>query len=103
LPSASGAGKDLDERWQKVVYRAVIEAAQRGRTMINLKIVMIIVAAGILGGCENMSSGQKGAVAGGALGTGIGMVAGGSFGQVVGAGLIGGAVGYVGGSAVGNR
>jgi hypothetical protein len=31
------------------------------------------------------------------------MVAGGSFGQVVGAGLIGGAVGYVGGSAVGNR
>jgi hypothetical protein len=50
---------------------------------------------------ENMSSGQKGAVAGGALGTGIGMVAGGSFGQVVGAGLIGGAV--VGGSAVGNR
>jgi hypothetical protein len=70
--------------------------------MINLKIVLI-VAAVLLGGRENMSSGQKGAVAGGALGTGIGMVAGGSFGQVVGAGLIGGAVGYVGGSAVGNR
>jgi hypothetical protein len=71
--------------------------------MIKLKMVLIVAAAGILGGCENMSSGQKGAVAGGALGTGIGMVAGGSFGQVVGAGLIGGAVGYVGGSAVGNR
>jgi hypothetical protein len=71
--------------------------------MIKSKIVRIVAAAGILGGCENMSSGQKGAVAGGALGTGIGMVAGGSFGQVVGAGLIGGAVGYVGGSAVGNR
>jgi hypothetical protein len=28
------------------------------------------------------------------------MVAGGSFGQVVGAGLIGGAVGYIGGSAI---
>jgi hypothetical protein len=70
--------------------------------MSNLKIVLI-TAAVLLGGCENMSSGQKGAVAGGALGTGIGMVAGGSFGQVVGAGLIGGAVGYVGGSAVGNR
>jgi hypothetical protein len=70
--------------------------------MINLKIVLIATAV-LLGGCENMSSGQKGAVAGGALGTGIGMVAGGSFGQVVGAGLIGGAVGYVGGSAVGNR
>ena len=70
--------------------------------MINLKLVLI-AAAVLLGGCENMSSGQKGAVAGGALGTGIGMVAGGSFGQVVGAGLIGGAVGYVGGSAVGTR
>jgi len=63
--------------------------------------VVLLAMAGILGGCENMSSGQKGAVAGGALGTGIGMVAGGSFGQVVGAGLIGGAVGYVGGSALG--
>ena len=71
--------------------------------MIKLKIVMIVAAAGFLGGCENMSPGQKGAVTGGALGTGIGMVAGGSFGQVVGAGLIGGAVGYIGGSAVGNR
>jgi hypothetical protein len=48
-----------------------------------------------LGGCENMSPGQRGAVTGGALGTGVGMVAGGSFGQVVGAGLIGGALGYV--------
>ena len=71
--------------------------------MIKSKVALIVAAMGILGGCENMSSAQKGAVAGGALGTGIGMVAGGSFGQVVGAGLIGGAVGYVGGSAVGNR
>ena len=67
------------------------------------KALVMLAAVGLLGGCENMSSGQKGAVAGGALGTGIGMVAGGSFGQVVGAGLIGGAVGYVGGSALGNR
>jgi hypothetical protein len=71
--------------------------------MIKSKIVLIVATAGFLCGCENMSSGQKGAVTGGALGTGIGMVAGGSFGQVVGAGLIGGAVGYVGGSAIGNR
>ena len=62
--------------------------------------LMMLAIAGILGGCENMSSGQKGAVAGGALGSGIGMVAGGSFGQVVGAGLIGGAVGYLGGAAI---
>ena len=65
------------------------------------KALVMLAAVGLLGGCENMSSGRRGAVAGGALGTGIGMVAGGSFGQVVGAGLIGGAVGYVGGSALG--
>ena len=47
-----------------------------------------------------MSTSQKGALTGAALGSGIGMVAGGWFGQVVGAGLIGGAVGYIGGSAV---
>ena len=69
-------------------------------------IVLLIVVAGMTCGCdqfESMSPGQKGAVTGAALGTGIGMVAGGSFGQVVGAGLIGGAVGYVGGSAIGNK
>ena len=66
-------------------------------------IVRIMGAAVLLGGCEHLSTGQTGAVAGGALGTGIGMVAGGSFGQVVGAGLIGGAVGYVGGSVIGNN
>ena len=71
--------------------------------MIKSKILLMVAVAAILGGCENMSPGQKGAVTGGALGTGIGMVAGGSFGQVVGAGLIGSAVGYVGGSAIGNR
>ncbi len=48
-----------------------------------------------LGGCEGMTPGQKGAVTGGAVGTGVGMVAGGSFGQVVGAGLVGGALGYI--------
>jgi hypothetical protein len=71
--------------------------------MIKSKILLIVAAASILFGCENMSPGQKGAATGAALGSGIGMVAGGSFGQVVGAGLIGGAVGYLGGSAVGNR
>jgi hypothetical protein len=71
--------------------------------MIKSKILLIVAAASILVGCENMTPGQKGAATGAALGSGIGMVAGGSFGQVVGAGLIGGAVGYLGGSAVGNR
>jgi hypothetical protein len=68
--------------------------------MIKTKILSLLVVAGFLGGCENMTTGQKGALTGAALGSGIGMVAGGSFGQVVGAGLIGGAVGYIGGSAI---
>ena len=60
-------------------------------------------AAGFLGGCKNMTTGQKRALTGAALGTGIGKVAGGSFGEVVGAGLIGGAAGYITGSAIGNK
>ena len=70
--------------------------------MKRVTVLLVVAATGILGGCENMSSGQKGAVAGGALGTGIGLATGGSFGTVVGAGLIGGAVGYIGVTAVGN-
>ena len=71
--------------------------------MLRSKVLVILITATLAAGCENMSPGQKGAATGAALGSGIGMVAGGSFGQVVGAGLIGGAVGYLGGSAVGNR
>lgn len=66
-------------------------------------LVLLLAVMGILTGCENMSTSQKGAVTGAALGSGIGMVAGGSFGQVVGAGLIGGAAGYITGSAIQNR
>ena len=68
--------------------------------------VLLIALAGMTCGCDqfdNMSPGQKGAVTGAALGTGIGLVSGGSFGTVVGAGLIGGAVGYIGGTAIGNK
>ena len=71
--------------------------------MIKAKILSLLVVAGFLGGCENMTTGQKGALTGAALGTGIGMVAGGSFGAVVGAGLIGGAAGYITGSAIGDN
>jgi hypothetical protein len=66
-------------------------------------LILLLALAGIVTGCENMSTSQKGAVTGAALGSGIGMVAGGSFGQVVGAGLIGGAAGYITGSAIQNR
>ena len=68
--------------------------------MRNKAIALVFAASGLLGGCENMSTAQKGAVGGAALGTGIGLVAGGPFGAVVGAGLIGGAVGYLGGTAL---
>jgi hypothetical protein len=71
--------------------------------MIKTKIVALLMVAGVLGGCDNMTTGQKGALTGAALGTGIGMVAGGSFGAVVGAGLIGGAAGYITGSAIGDK
>ena len=63
-------------------------------------LTLLLAIASLAGGCENMTTPQTGAVTGAALGSGIGMVAGGSFGQVVGAGLIGGAVGYLGGSAI---
>jgi hypothetical protein len=71
--------------------------------MIKTKILSLIVIAGFLGGCENMTTGQKGALTGAALGTGIAAVTGASFGTVVGAGLIGGAAGYITGSAIGNN
>lgn len=65
--------------------------------------VLLLIAALVIGGCDkidNLSTSQKGALTGAALGTGIGMVAGGSFGQVVGAGLIGGAAGYIAGNVI---
>ncbi len=71
--------------------------------MTKTKALVMVLAAGLLGGCQNMSPGEKGAVTGAALGTGIGLVAGGSFGTVVGAGLIGGAAGYITGTAIGNK
>ena len=74
----------------------------KGECMRKKAIVLVLAAAGLLGGCENMSTAQKGAVGGAALGSGIGLVTGGSFGTVVGAGLIGGAVGYLGGTAIQN-
>ena len=73
---------------------------QREKSMIKSNILAMLVLAGVLGGCENMTTGQKGAVTGAALGTGIGAVAGASFPVVVGAGLIGGAAGYITGSVI---
>ncbi|MBS0525573.1 MAG: hypothetical protein JSS04_18225 [Proteobacteria bacterium] len=69
--------------------------------MLRARILAVVAAAGLLGACDRpWSTPEKGAAVGAAAGTGIGLVTGGSFGQVVGAGLIGGAVGYLGGAAV---
>ena len=67
-----------------------------------IAIAMVVVC--LVGACDRpMSTPEKGAVLGAAAGTGIGLIAGGSFGAVVGAGLIGGAVGYLGGTAIQNN
>ena len=71
--------------------------------MLSLPVVGVLAVSGFLGGCDNMTTSQKGALTGAALGTGIAAVAGGSFGAVVGAGLIGGAAGYITGSAIENN
>jgi len=68
--------------------------------MTKTRLITLLAASSLLGGCDNMSTAQKGALGGAALGTGIGLAAGGPFGAVVGAGLIGGAVGYLGGTAL---
>ena len=66
--------------------------------------IVMLLAGGSLAACDRpRTSAEKGAAAGGAIGTGIGLVTGGSFGTVVGAGLIGGAVGYLGGTAIDNK
>lgn len=62
------------------------------------KALILLTVALTLMGCDGMSRSQKGALTGAALGSGIGLVAGGSAGQVIGAGLIGGAAGYIVGS-----
>ncbi len=69
--------------------------------MVIKKVLTIVAAASLLGACDRpLTTPEKGAAVGAAAGTGIGLVTGGSFGTVVGAGLIGGAVGYLGGVAV---
>jgi len=72
--------------------------------MARLTVIAAALAACLVGGCDRpWSTSEKGAAVGAAAGTGIGLVTGGSFGTVVGAGLIGGAVGYLGGTALENR
>jgi hypothetical protein len=71
--------------------------------MMATRVIAMAMAVCLIGACDRpMTTPEKGAVVGAAAGTGIGLVTGGSFGAVVGAGLIGGAVGYLGGTAIQN-
>jgi hypothetical protein len=75
----------------------------RGRFSIALPSALASVL--LVGGCgtfDNMSAGGKGATAGAAVGTGIGLATGGGFARTIGGGLIGAGVGYIGGEALGN-
>ena len=53
--------------------------------------------------CADMDPSMRGAGTGAAIGSGIALVSGASAGAVIGAGLFGGGVGYVGGLAAGGR
>jgi hypothetical protein len=69
--------------------------------MLAARLIAIAIVGGSLAACDRpMTTGEKGAAIGAAAGAGIGLVTGGSFGTVVGAGLIGGAVGFLGGTAL---
>ncbi|SKA40117.1 hypothetical protein SAMN02745126_06321 [Enhydrobacter aerosaccus] len=68
--------------------------------MRRVTVIAVLAAAGLAGGCSNLTTPQKGAITGAALGSGIGMVSGASFPVVVGAGLIGGAAGYITGNVI---
>jgi hypothetical protein len=72
----------------------------RGRRL-RMGLAGLVLAAGLAsGGCEGMTSGQKGATIGAAAGTGIAIVSGAGLATTLGAGLIGGAAGYLGGELV---
>lgn len=68
-----------------------------------LQICALGAAVTLVAACQSTNDETAGAVTGAALGTGVGLVTGGSFGQVVGAGLIGGAAGYIVGDLAGDN
>lgn len=64
-------------------------------TVVGLLLLAPLV--GCQGTGMEMTDDQRATAVGAAAGTGIALIAGGSFGEVVGAGLVGGAAGYLGG------
>lgn len=76
---------------------AAAKTEMYGRALL---LATMLATSVVAAGCENMSTGQKGATAGAALGSGIALVTGAGLVTTVGAGLIGGAAGYLGGELV---
>lgn len=72
--------------------------------MVRRRSVLGLGLVALLAGCQGaeMSGEQKATAVGAATGTGIALIAGGSFGEVVGAGLVGGAAGYLGSRMLGD-
>jgi len=69
------------------------------RSVLGLGLVALLAS------CQGteMSGEQKATAVGAATGTGIALIAGGSFGEVVGGGLVGGGAGYLGGRMLGDN
>jgi hypothetical protein len=77
---------------------------EEARRMVWRQSVTVLGLLALLVGCQGteLSGEQKATAVGAATGTGIALIAGGSFGEVVGAGLVGGAAGYLGGRVLGS-
>ena len=81
----------LDQTFCKTRSQNLINVGEVGEIIMKiLQICALAAAVTVVAGCQSTNSETTGAVTGAALGTGVGLVTGGSFGQVVGAGLIGG-------------
>jgi hypothetical protein len=65
-----------------------------------VSIVAALLLTGSITACEGMTTGEKGAATGAAIGTGIALVTGAGVATTVGAALIGGGAGFIGGSAI---
>lgn len=71
-----------------------------GRVFVGSVTIAAVVS---VAACAGQTTGQKGATAGAALGSGIAIVSGAGLATTIGAGLIGGAAGYLGGEAIESR
>lgn len=59
------------------------------------QIVALALTVSVVSACQTTQGQRAGTVTGAAIGTGVGLVTGGTFAQVVGAGLIGGGSGFL--------